>query len=281
MKFIGHTMGTPGRTPEASAAVFAAIGLNGMEIVCQAESAFHSGIGAAAARRLAGRAAAIGVPVLALTPYAWDINSPDPATAAAQLDELRRVVDLAAVMGARYVRAYGGRADERDPEAAFRRTVEALRAAGSHAAARDVVLLVENHPGTMTRTGAATRRLVDAVGLSALRILYDPANVLCDTAEDWRVTLDLQLDAIAYVHVKDFDEDAGRRRARIVGEGVVPWTEILGKLRQHGYDGCLSFEYEKKWYPDDLPEAEIGMRRSLAFVRRCLEAWPAGKNHGS
>ena len=209
--------------------------------------------------------------MVTLTPYAWDINSADVDVAAAQIEELKRAVDLAVRMGGRFVRAYGGRAGEPpEYEALFQRSAKALKEAGAYADAKGITILVENHPGTATRTGKATAQLVEQVGLAAVRALYDPGNVLHDTDEDWEITLEVQKDLIAYVHVKDFLIRDGERHACNVGEGIVPWREILPRLVEMGYDGPLCFEYEKKWHPEDLTDAEDGMARSLEFVKGVL-----------
>ena len=272
MRFVGHTMGTPGMSVAESVAAFADIGFDGMELICQEGTAFSTGADDATARLAAQAAADAGVPIMTLTPYAWDINSPDAAKAAADSAKLARAIDLAASMGARQVRAYSGRAPAEGPDAAdaVSRAVCALREAGRRAEDKGILVVVENHPGTVTRTGAATRELVDRVDLPSVRALYDPANVLYDTDEPWKQTLRAQADVIAYVHVKDFYLDGGKRHACDVGEGIVPWTSILPALRRSGYDGCLSCEYERKWYPEDLPRPMEGMRRSLAFLRQVL-----------
>jgi len=270
MRFIGHTMATPGRTVYESIDCFRALGLDGMELACRPGTDFDSTIDDARAVRMADYAGYNGLPIVTLTPYAWDINHPEPAIAAAADRELRRALHLADLLRARFVRAYSGREQPTDPEGAFARAVAGLRRAGAEAADRGLVLLVENHPGTITRTGAATRRLVLAVGLASVRALYDPANVLQDTDEAWETTLATQAGLIAYVHAKDFDLGSGRRRARTVGAGLVPWAQILARLVTGGYAGPFSFEYEKLWYPQDLDEAETGVAESLAYVRRAL-----------
>jgi len=275
MQFIGHTMATPGRTVYESIDLFRALGLDGMELVCRPGTDFDSGIDNARAVRMADYAGYNGLPIVTLTPYAWDINHPDPAAAAAACRELRRAVELADLMRARFVRAYGGREQTGDPQGAFERAAAALRTVGTAAAEKGVTLIVENHPGTITRTGAATRRLVDAVGLANVRALYDPANVLHDTDEPWETTFAVQRDVIAYVHAKDFDRHQGKRRARPVGAGVVPWREIMARLAAAGYDGPVAFEYEKQWYPEDLDDAETGLPACLRFLRTALGAPPA------
>lgn len=271
MELIGHTMATPGRTARAAIALFAELGFDGAELVCRDGMALLPDTPLAEATELAKFARSRGCPVRTVTPYAWEINSADPAIRRTNMDLLRRACDLAAALGASFVRAYGGKEAKPDDRAAsWQRTVMALREVAPYAAERQLTILVENHPGTMTRTGTATRRLIDEVACANVGALYDPANVLDDTDEPWETTLAVQLGAIAYVHVKDFARVDGARRACCVGDGIVPWPEILPRLKASGFAGCLSFEYEKMWYPDQLPEPEIGLRRSADFIRRLL-----------
>jgi sugar phosphate isomerase/epimerase len=57
-------------------------------------------------------------------------------------------------------------------------------------------------------------------------------------------------------------------RSKVVGEGLLPWAQILARLVSLGYDGALSLEYEYRWHPQDLPEPAIGFAASAAEVRR-------------
>ena len=61
-------------------------------------------------------------------------------------------------------------------------------------------------------------------------------------------------------------------RSRVVGTGVVPWTDILTELVRRGYDDVLSLEYEYRWHPQDLPDPAIGFRDSALAVRSILAA---------
>ena len=67
------------------------------------------------------------------------------------------------------------------------------------------------------------------------------------------------------------NEDERNVKTRIVGEGVVPWPEILSKVKEQGYDGWLSLEYERRWHPDDIPDASIGMKKSLEYLKSIME----------
>ena len=59
-------------------------------------------------------------------------------------------------------------------------------------------------------------------------------------------------------------------RSRVVGEGVVPWLEILRELVSRGYDDVLTLEYEYRWHPQDLPEPASGFKRSATALRQLL-----------
>jgi sugar phosphate isomerase/epimerase len=113
--------------------------------------------------------------------------------------------------------------------------------------------------------------MVREVNAPALRILYDPANVLCHSDEDVVHTFTVQRDLIEYVHVKDFRLRAGERIACPVGEGDVPWPEIIRMLRESGFDGPLSYEYERKWNREQLPEPRVGLAQSIEYVKSLLE----------
>ena len=55
-----------------------------------------------------------------------------------------------------------------------------------------------------------------------------------------------------------------------MGEGTVRWPEALQALREVGYTGYVSDEYEKYWYPQELPEPEIGMKHNLEYAKKFL-----------
>ena len=48
-----------------------------------------------------------------------------------------------------------------------------------------------------------------------------------------------------------------------------PLRELLTKLHGIGYDGFLSFEWEKAWYPD-LPDPEEAFPHGAQYLRGLL-----------
>ncbi|MBQ7649731.1 MAG: hypothetical protein IJS15_02165, partial [Victivallales bacterium] len=74
-------------------------------------------------------------------------------------------------------------------------------------------------------------------------------------------------------HIKDWTLESRiplKKTSCLMGEGTVRWPEALKALKEIGYTGYVSDEYEKYWYPDDLPEPEIGMKHNLDYVKKHL-----------
>jgi sugar phosphate isomerase/epimerase len=57
----------------------------------------------------------------------------------------------------------------------------------------------------------------------------------------------------------------GKLRACIPGEGIVRNREVLEVLHDQGFDGWVSFKWEKPTYPD-LPDAEVALPKFVAFM---------------
>ena len=290
MKIAGHTMGTPSRTPVEAIELFARVGIQGIELIMQDDykSAIPTTVAAASLREIRKRAAGLGVEIAFLTPYITALNSLEEATYRAQLDLLKRAVEVAAELGAPGLRVYGGKeVPEADWQPHFNRLVAGLRIGGETARQAGVKLAVENHQTTMTVSAKATMEVVRAVNLPNVGVLYDQANLSHMHQEDFAEALELQRGHIVHVHAKDFVKKPGRDRSagggvafmpaegraiitQVVGEGIMPWARILPALRATGYDGWLSLELEKRWYPDELPSEEEAFRRSATFLKTLL-----------
>jgi sugar phosphate isomerase/epimerase len=140
----------------------------------------------------------------------------------------------------------------------------------------------------MTQSAAETAGLVREVDHPAVRVLYDQANLTFTHDEPYAEALRIQGDLVGHVHVKDLvftDPDAPFQatetarvaaseravRSRVVGDGIVPWGEILSSLSALGYDDVLTLEYEYRWHPQDLPEPAVGFARSASTLRALLD----------
>lgn len=290
MRIAGHTLGTPEQTVPEALSLFSAAGLDAAEVIYQDD--YRCGLptrdrrAAEQARRASDDT---GIPIVGLTPYTTGINDLDDGPWQTAVDEFRGAIEVAQIVGADRVRVYAGswHPGDHDHAAHWGRLVDALYALAPEASAAGVRLCVENHFGTMTQSAAETARLVREVGHDAVRVLYDQANLTFAHDESYDEALRLQGDLIGHVHVKDLvftDPDAPFRatetarvsaseravRSRVVGDGVVPWADILPALATLGYDDVLSLEYEYRWHPADLPEPTIGFARAALAVRGIL-----------
>jgi len=228
-----------------------------------------------------------GVQLLNVAIDAGDLLEADDAKRAADVAELKRWIERFAAMGSRFVRVNPG-----SPFSPHHGTeapaylVAALVELGDFAAAHGSRLLVENHGGPSSDP-AWMLGLLDAVGREHLGLLLDLGNF--DALMQPVMALMLQgpdappvdpvtllenvdlapvyagIEALApraeLVHVKAHDVDeAGVVRAVDLGRAI-------GILRDHGYDGPLTVEYEGN---GGDPWAKSG--RVLEVARAAAEA---------
>lgn len=296
MRLAGHTMGTPEYTLDEAIALFAKIGLDGIEIIVQNDG-YHCAIAEDATDEevlaVRQKVADAGLQVAGLTPYLNLFNSLDEAERQEECRKLRRVIDMAHLIGTHRIRIYGGKFvdGETDEDGSkLQQLVRSMRECGDYAAQYDIKLCLENHFGTMTTTAHRTAEIIAAIDHPNVGVLYDQANIAFFPAEEYEEAIELQKDKIFYVHCKDLvyrggvaqkprftmvshiNEDERTVHSRIPGQGILDWPAILRKLKEVGYDGWISLEYERRWQKIDLPDASVGMPQGAEYIRAALAA---------
>lgn len=291
MKIAGHTMGTPEYTVTEAIKLFREIGIDGAEIVVQ--DGYRSGISTACTREeldeIKQCAREHNIEICCLTPYNSYFNDLDDAKRNEEIAGIETVIEACAYLGAHFIRIYGGNLVAGDnnhiPERRAR-LVEAMRYLGDKAAAKDVTLVIENHFNTMCVSAKESASMIQEINHPNVRILYDQANLSFTENEGYEEAIAIQQDYVAYLHVKDLvfkegvsfssdevshpEESKRNVYTRIVGEGVIAWPEILKLIKEHGYDGWLSMEYERRWHPDDIPDASIGMKKGADYIKSIM-----------
>lgn len=147
-------------------------------------------------------------------------------------------------------------------------------------------MVVENHFNTMAVSARESEKLIRDVNHEAVRILYDQANLTFTENEDYKTAIDIQQKYVSYMHVKDLVFVEGKKFVsgevshpkeedrnvvtKIVGEGIIPWLDIPKKVQKKGYRGRISLEYERRWHPTDIPDASIGMKKSVEYLKRTI-----------
>ena len=193
------------------------------------------------------------------------------------IDEGKRHIDLANELNAPSIRVFGDRIpDSQAREKIIEQVIEGLLALARHAEGTSVQVLLESH-GDFARL----QNLLDV-----MRAVPDPhVGVLWDVHHPYRFfsepladTYEKLKDHIRHVHLKDSVTVDGGVRYCLLGQGIVPVSEVLQLLASGGYDGWIAFEWEKRWHPE-IEEPEVALPDFIR-VLRAAEAELASRQEG-
>jgi sugar phosphate isomerase/epimerase len=117
-----------------------------------------------------------------------------------------------------------------------------------------------------TSDSSLCRRVVAAVGSPGIGILWDVGNPY-EEGEAFEETWANVTGSLLYLHVKDAKRLAdGKWQYVLNGEGEMPLDGIVALLRKSGFDGWLSYEWEKKWHPE-LAGPEVALPHYIRHMR--------------
>jgi len=173
---------------------------------------------------------------------------------------LPAALELAVAWCAQIVRVFGGEAGATDDVA--RRLGPMLDRAGE----LGVTVALETHDDfSSAELVAELLRRVDSPSFTAVWDVHHPYRH-GESPQDVVRALGTR---VALVHVKDARRSGDGWELVALGEGEVPVRESLDVLRDVGYDGWLTVEWEKRWHPE-LAEPELALPRDGATLRRWL-----------
>lgn len=208
---------------------------------------------------------------LAVSGISSSIKVCDPAKRDANLDEARRTIEAAAVVGAANVRVFGGgEATRVGHRAAAAVGNECVAAILDLPGARKLSWNFETHDDWVR--GADCKLLLDAIKDPAFGALWDLGHTKRVGGEDPADTLNFLRGRVRYTHVKDAvrdDRAKGGWRYVLPGKGELPLAEAIDRLRSDGYDGWLVFEHEKRWHPD-LEDPAVAFPAFADWARQIL-----------
>jgi L-ribulose-5-phosphate 3-epimerase len=200
---------------------------------------------------------------------------PDPAAREEELNKLVRWIDVAAMLGAPYVRAFGGRwgtaksfaeymaANGEEPplegysiDDAYDWTVECFRTAAWYAGRKGVTLALENHWG-LTATAEGTLRIYEEVASPWMTLVLDTGNFI--HADDMYAEMEKMLPHVDFVHAKTYVGGS-----MYFGDFAVDYERVAQMLDAHDFRGYVSIEFEGNAMPDH------GISESVAELQRCF-----------
>ena len=208
-------------------------------------------------------------------------NRPGDELHTKHMDALRRVIEMAHVVGSPLVRImtqkkeqilWGRNGAERwnVAKGAWDTMAPMIAPAVELARAEGVTLVVETGNGTMVNSNYTARRLIDELDAKdALKVLWDPANNCWCHERAYPEGYDEVRDGyLGHVHIKDVQVDTPRAtlEVRRMGEGQLGplFAPIADALRADGYDGVISFE--SVYHPGN-GDFEEGFRQCIGRFR--------------
>lgn len=202
-----------------------------------------------------------------------DLNHPEARARQAGVEEVRRGLEAAAVLGAPCVMVVTpGRAGT-PREESRRNYLAGLREVAEEAESAGIALTVENFPGADSPFVTADDFLEGVREIPSLRLTFDSGNAA--TGEDPAESFARCAQYAVHAHFKDWrlaepgqgmlGLDGRRYQAALIGEGILDHRAVLKAMRAGGYQGYIDIEYEGDEYT-----AEVAVRRALDYLQAAL-----------
>ena len=234
------------------------------------------------AKQIKAESERVGLPVSSYTVGADFINAQDIE------DEIARIcrkVDTASILGVKVMRHdatsgfKGNEAKYKGFDQALPSLIKGCKAVTDYAKRYGIETCVENH-GFFSQESLRVEKLVNGVADENFGLLIDIGNFAC--ADDPSPVAVGRLAPYAkYVHAKDFHIKSGNAinpgrgffrsrggnylRGAIIGHGDIPVMQCLSILKNSGYDGYVSIEFE------GMENAVDGISTGLENLRNMLK----------
>ena len=216
----------------------------------------------------------IGLTIVAYTVGA-DLMKDDPK---AEVERLKKCVDVAAILGAKTMRHDITWRTDVPWREIIAQTKDLVREVTEYAQTKGVRTCTENHGFVMQDADRMEQMMIE-VGHENYGWLVDMGNFLC--ADDPTVrAVAIGAPYAFHVHVKDFlvkpfdavnpgngwfqSRNGNYLRGTVAGHGVVPIAHALKVVKEAGYDGFVSYEFEGM--EDNIPALEA----AYEFISRVL-----------
>jgi len=192
-----------------------------------------------------------------------DFTKQDAGERDKEVEILKKAVDAAARMKAPALRVFAGNGW---PGAKFEDVrdwvIEGHKQVAAYAEEKGVIVGLENH-GKLCGTIEAIRTIVDGVGSDNFGVTFDTGNWVGAGEDPVKAAREFAKDTV-YVHVKDIKKTDEGNRSCIVGEGFVDIAGCGRILKDAGYTGWYSLEYEA------ATDEKVGVPKSLEAMKKLL-----------
>ena len=213
---------------------------------------------------------------LPVTAYTISANLLKDTGVNAEVERICKKVDIAEILGAKNLRhdAAWSVPDEIKAFAGFEQVlpvlVDGCRRVTEYAQTKGITTMIENH-GFFCQDSERVEKIINGVGNANFGVLLDIGNFAC-ADENSALAAGRLAPYIKHVHAKDFhikngngyDPGSGFFKSRggnylrgsIIGHGDIPVMQCLSIVKNSGYDGYVSIEFEG--LEDCIKGIEIG-----------------------
>lgn len=194
------------------------------------------------------------------------------------LEELRQYSRLCKEFNAPFIRVFGGHIGDTRRSEALDIVVSNLGKMLEIAEENEIYLLLETHDAWTKHEHVTS--ILERVDSEYLQVLWDthhPYRMVHEAPEE---TWEALGDRIKYTHWKDSyltDQTDRGYQLCLLGEGDIPLQDIYQLLKDKGYDGYYTLEWEKVWCPD-IEEPEVSFKGYVEHMKSLESATNAGNS---
>ncbi|MBR6052519.1 MAG: AMP-binding protein [Clostridia bacterium] len=261
MKLSFSTKGWHGRSFDDLCDMAEATGFSGIELhningplFTERDGAFYGHAAAATKRKLYDRK--LSVPCL-------DVLSDPAATPFDRAkDEILRCLAIAGDLGIRMLRV---RTDSTDADEAREKTARLIEATLPEAEAQGVTILLETS-GVFAKT-EVLRDILEQFASDRLAALWEVAEAYLVGGDDPETVVRNLGAYVRHVHFSDIARTKDGCTHVLMGEGEIPFPDVMRALRSVNYDGFLSLVWDPAWCPE-LDDMEIVLAQFEGYMKQ-------------
>ncbi|HWJ77839.1 MAG TPA: sugar phosphate isomerase/epimerase family protein [Niallia sp.] len=183
------------------------------------------------------------------------------------LEELKQYTWLCKEFNTPYIRVFGGSIGETSREEAFNIVENNVKRYLEIAEGNNIGLLFETHDDWTNCE--YMKEVFLRISSPHFHVLWDVHHPYRTLGENPLTTIETLGKWMKYTHWKDSyvkkDTERGYQLC-LLGDGDVPLQNIYHLLKNNGYDGYYTLEWEKKWCPE-LVEPEVAFKQFITYMR--------------
>ena len=217
--------------------------------------------------------------------------SPDPQESQLAIDQIRKMIGAAAMLGLAQVNTFIGRDWTRSVEENWPRLLEVWQPLVRFAEDQGVRIGIENCPMLFTAdewpggknlavSPAIWERMFNDIGSNNLGLNYDPSHMIWQQM-DYLQPIRNFADRIFHVHAKDallerqqldqvgiLAHPLDYHTPKLPGLGDVDWGQFFSVLGEVGYTGPVCVEVEDRDFEGSLESCQEALRQSARYLRQ-------------